>query len=118
MNHYTYRVEWSPEYEEYFARCIELPTVVRQAPTRQGAITEIETAVDEFVDAMQACGETPPQPFAERNYSGTIVVRTSPQLHARLASEAAEQRISMNHLVVQKLADRQLGGGLGTFPYD
>jgi hypothetical protein len=33
-------------------------------------------------------------------------VRTSPALRARLALEAAEQNVSMNHWVVQKLADR------------
>ncbi len=118
MNRYTYRLEWSPDYNEYFASCVEMPTVVRQAPTRHEAIAEIETAVDEFVNGLRVCGETPPVPFAERKYSGTIVVRTSPALHARLAMEAAEQRISMNQYVVQKLADRQLSGGLRPFPFD
>ena len=39
-------------------------------------------------------------------FSGTFLVRTSPSLHARLAVEAADQHVSMNHWIVQKLADR------------
>lgn len=36
-----------------------------------------------------------------------FVVRTSPALHGRLAVEAAEQNVSMNQWVIQKLADRR-----------
>ncbi len=53
-----------------------------------------------------------PEPLTERQYSGKFVVRTSPALHARLVIEAAEQNVSMNHWVVQKLsgrADQRLG---------
>ncbi|SON60693.1 hypothetical protein MSIMFI_02193 [Mycobacterium simulans] len=66
---------------------------------------------------LRGTGEEPPTPLTERNYSGTIVIRTSRALHARLAIEAAEQRVSMNQLVVQKLSGRQLGG-FGSFPFD
>ena len=41
-----------------------------------------------------------------RHAGGTFLVRTSPSLHARLAVEAADQHVSMNHWIVQKLADR------------
>ncbi|WP_414688998.1 toxin-antitoxin system HicB family antitoxin [Mycobacterium sp.] len=44
--------------------------------------------------------------MTERQFSGKFVVRTSPSLHARLTVEAAEQNVSMNQRVVQKLADR------------
>ena len=67
---------------------------------------------------VQACGEEAPTPLSERSYSGTFVVRTSPELHGRLALEAAEQRVSMNQWVVQKFADRQLSSGFGSFGFD
>jgi predicted HicB family RNase H-like nuclease len=54
-----------------------------------------------------------PAPLSERQYSGKFVVRTSPALHAQLVIEAAEQNVSMNQWVVQKLSgrrDRPLGG--------
>ena len=112
-NRYTYRVEWSPHHEEYVGSCIELPYLRRQARTAQQTIAEIEAAVDQHVADMQVCGETPPTPITERSYSGTLVVRTSPELHGRLALEAAEQRVSMNQWIVQKLSGRESSSGLG-----
>jgi predicted HicB family RNase H-like nuclease len=95
VNRYTYRAEWSPEYDEYIGLCIELPSLSRRAPTGHEAIAAIEEAVDQFVDDMQACGETAPTPLTERNYSGTFVVRTSPALHVRLVVEAAEGNVCL-----------------------
>jgi predicted HicB family RNase H-like nuclease len=115
VNRYTYRIEWSPHYDEYVGSCIEVPSLRRQAPTAQEAIAEIETAVDEFVAGMQTCGETPPTPLTQRSYSGTFMARTSPELHGRLSLEAAERRVSMNQWVVQKLSGRESGSGLFGF---
>jgi predicted HicB family RNase H-like nuclease len=96
VSRYTYRAQWCPEYDEYIAVCTELPFLSRRAPTGHEAIASIEDAVDQHVASMQRSGETPPTPLTERNYSGTLVIRTSPALHARLAIEAAEQGVSMN----------------------
>ena len=106
MNHYTYRTEWSSEHGEYVGRCIELSWLSRWAPTMREAIASVEQAVDEFIAEREAADEDVPRPLTERQYSGKFVVRTSPALHARLTVEAAEQNVSMNHWVVQKLADR------------
>jgi predicted HicB family RNase H-like nuclease len=95
-----------------------MPYLRREAPTAQEATTAIEAAVDEHVAAMQGCGETPPTPIADRSYSGTIVVRTSPELHRRLALEAAEERVSMNQWVVQRLSGRRLSDGWGLSGFD
>jgi len=38
MNHYTYRAEWSPEHGEYVARCLEIASLSRWAPTLREAI--------------------------------------------------------------------------------
>ena len=108
MNHYTYRAEWSPESGQYMARCIEFPSLSRWAPTVREALASVEQAVDEHVDDRQREGFDVPAPLTERQYSGKFVVRTSPALHARLAVEAAEQNVSMNQWVVQKLAGRPI----------
>ncbi len=119
MNHYTYRVAWSPHLGEYSGSCVEMPFLRREAPTAQEATAAIEAAVDEHVAAMQGCGgDTPPTPIADRSYSGTIVVRTSPELHRRLALEAAEERVSMNQWVVQRLSGRRLSDGWGLSGFD
>ena len=106
MNRYTYRAEWSSEHGEYVGRCIELPWLSRWAPTLQEVIADIEQAVDEYLTECEADEREAPAPITERKYSGKFMVRTSPTLHARLAVEAAEQNVSINHWVVQKLSDR------------
>jgi predicted HicB family RNase H-like nuclease len=106
MNRYTYRAEWCPEQGEYVVRCIELPWLSQWAPTLQEATAAAERAVDELITERQADGEQLPAPIPERQYSGKFVVRTSPALHARLVIEAAEQNVSMNQWVVQKLSGR------------
>ena len=118
VNHYTYRVGWSPPHREYSGSCVEMPYLRREAPTAQEATAAIEAAVDEHVATLQACGDAPPTPIADRSYSGTIVVRTSPELHRRLALEAAEERVSMNQWVVQKLSGRRLSDGWGLSGFD
>ena len=55
---------------------------------------------------MKEFGDTPPPSLTDRRYSGTFTVRTSPDLHGRLTVEAAEQNVSLNQWVAQKLAGR------------
>ena len=106
-NHYTYRVEWSTGNEEYLGRCLEFPQLFECASTPEQAIARIKQAVDEHIRAMDdTFGGEPPRPLTEQNYSGRFMVRTSRALHERLTIEAAEQRVSLNQWVVQKLADR------------
>ncbi|BBX99475.1 hypothetical protein [Mycobacterium lacus] len=76
MNHYTYRAEWSPEHGEYVVRCIELPWLLRWAPTLQQATAAVERAVDELIAERKAVDEELPAPLTERQYSGRFVVRT------------------------------------------
>ncbi|MGH3676506.1 MAG: type II toxin-antitoxin system HicB family antitoxin [Mycobacterium sp.] len=107
-NHYTYRVEWSTDTEQYMARCVEITGLLASAPTAQQALARIEAAVVEHLREMdEVFGGEPPTPLTEQNYSGRFMVRTSRALHARLMVEAAEQGVSLNQWVAQKLADRK-----------
>jgi predicted HicB family RNase H-like nuclease len=103
--HYTYRVEWSTNYDQYVGRCVEVHGLFESAPTAQQALAKIETAVSQHLREMDEVfrGE-PPKPLTEQNYSGRFMVRTSREMHANLTIEAAEQRVSLNQWVVQKLA--------------
>lgn len=116
VNRCTYRVEWSPDRDEHVGFCLEFPSLSHYAPSAREAIAGIEEAVDEYVDDMKTNGDKPPEPLAERKYSGTFVVRTSSALHARLVREAAEQGVSMNQWMVQKLAERRID--FGPFGFD
>ena len=60
--------------------------------------------VRDSVADLKAAGETPPQPIADRSYSGKFLVRVPPQTHRALALEAAEEGLSLNRLVSARLA--------------
>lgn len=112
MENYTYRADYSPEYGEYLGKCLEFPRELSRAPTARQAIEDIEKVVRDVVDEMVADEETLPASLTDRQYSGNFMVRTSPALHGRLIVEANEQGVSMNHLVVQKLAGRNPAASL------
>ncbi len=118
MNRYTYRAEWSHNYDQYVGVCVELPYLRREALTAPQAVAAIEEAVNDHVDDLRACGESAPTPLSQRSYSGTIVVRTSPELHARLALEATERGVSMNQWIVQKLSGRTPSSTFGLSGFD
>ena len=105
--HYTYRVEWSPEDEEWAGLVAEFPSLSWLDPDPVEAMRGIRDLVVDVVADMRAEGETVPEPLAERRYSGKVFVRTSPELHRRLTIEAAEQGVSVNQWAMQKLAERE-----------
>ncbi len=104
IDHYTYRVTWSPEDNEYVGLCTEFPSLSWLALTQQEALAGIRQVVIEVVDDMRASGEPIPEPLADKHYSGEFRVRIPPQVHRALAIQAAEQGISLNRLASAKLA--------------
>jgi predicted HicB family RNase H-like nuclease len=104
INHYTYRVTWSQEDGEHVGLCAEFPSLSWLAPTPEKALAGIRHLVDEVVADMQAAGEPVPDPLSERQYSGRFMVRVPSLVHRALATEAAEQGVSINRLVSAKLA--------------
>jgi predicted HicB family RNase H-like nuclease len=101
---YTYRVTWSEEDNEYVGLCIEYPSLSWLAPTPQEALEGIRQVVSEVVADMKANKESVPEPIALKHYSGKFTVRIPPDLHRRLALEAAESGISLNRLASAKLS--------------
>lgn len=106
MKEYTYRAMWSPSTKSYVGTCLEFPGLRRHGETAGEAITAIEKMVREDVSAATADGWIAPESLTDREYSGRFVLRVSPELHALLAVEATEQRVSLNQWVVQKLVGR------------
>ncbi len=104
IEHYTYRVTWSPEDGEHVGLCAELPSLSWLAASPEAALKGIRKVVSEAVADMQAAGETVPDPLAERRYSGEFRVRIPPHLHRALALQAAENGVSLNRLASAKLA--------------
>jgi predicted HicB family RNase H-like nuclease len=52
---------------------------------------------------MIIAGESLPEPLALRHYSGKFMVRIPPDVHRKLAIEAAEAGVSLNRLAGAKL---------------
>lgn len=104
VDHYTYRVTWSAEDGEHVGLCAEFPSLSWLAKTPEAALKGIRRVVAEVVADMQAADEDIPVPLAEKHYSGEFRVRIPPQVHRALATEAAEQGVSLNRLASAKLA--------------
>lgn len=108
LDHYTYRVTWSPEDGEHVGLCIEFPSLSWLAETPEEALAGVRKVVAEVVADLEANGELIPQPLAEKRYSGEFRVRIPPELHRQLALMAAEQGVSLNRLASAKLAGQVL----------
>jgi predicted HicB family RNase H-like nuclease len=102
--HYTYRVTWSPEDQEYIGLCAEFASLSWLAKTPEKALKGIQKIVADVVTDLQASGEPVPVALAEKHYSGEFRVRIPPLLHRNLALMAAEQGVSLNRLASAKLA--------------
>jgi predicted RNase H-like HicB family nuclease len=101
---YTYRVTWSGDDSEYVGLCAEFPSLSWLARTPEAALRGVRGLVAEVVEDMAANGETVPEPIACRSYSGKFVVRITPDVHRKLAIQAAESGVSLNRIAGSKLS--------------
>ena len=101
---YTYRVTWSNEDNEYVGSCVEFPSLSWLASEPEEALKGIRHVVAEVIADLETNGETPPEPISTKKFSGNFLVRIPPELHRRLALEAAEAGISLNRLASDKLS--------------
>ena len=104
-DHYTYRLTWSVEDEEYVGLCAEFPSLSWLASTQEEAFSGIRQLVAESIADMQTNNEQPPEPLADRSYSGKFMVRVPPETHRALTIRAAEEGVSLNRLVSARLAN-------------
>lgn len=102
-DHYTYRVTWSNEDEEYLGLCAEFPSLSWLDQSPEKALTGIRAVVNDVITDLRQNHEPIPEPFANRKFSGRISVRVSTEVHRRLAIEAAEAGVSLNQAVKSKL---------------
>lgn len=101
--HYTYRVRWSAEDAAFVGTVAELPSLSWVAEKQDEAFVGIRSLVEDILEDMLASGETPPVAIGDRTYSGKFLVRVPPELHRKLALEAAEQNVSLNRLASARL---------------
>jgi predicted HicB family RNase H-like nuclease len=103
-DHYTYRVTWSVEDEEYVGLCAEFPSLSWLAHSPESALKGIRKTVESVIKDMNKNNEEIPQPIASKNFSGKFMVRVPPEVHKNLAIQAAESGVSINRLVSSRLS--------------
>lgn len=102
-DHYTYRVTGSEEDGEYVGLCAEFPSLSWLTGSPEEALKGIRQVVAEVVKDLRAPGEYVPEPLASKRFSGHFMVRVPPEVHRKLAVEAAESGMSLNRLASAKL---------------
>lgn len=103
-DHYTYRVTWSEDDNEYVGLCAEFPSLSWLSKSPESALKGIRKIVAEIINDMKANNEKIPVPFAGKQYSGKFMIRVPPEVHRDLAIQAAEAGVSLNRLASSKLS--------------
>ena len=102
--HYTYRVTWSEEDQEFVGLCAEFPSLSYLDENLTTALNGIVELVGQVAEDMAASGEPIPEPIAEKHYSGKFQVRIPPEQHRMLAIKAAEEGVSLNRYISSRLS--------------
>jgi predicted HicB family RNase H-like nuclease len=100
---YTYRVTWSEDDNEYVGLCAEFPSLSWLADTPEKALKGIRKLVADVLLDMIEDNEPIPEPIACRHFSGKFMVRVPPDVHRKLAIQAAESGVSLNRIASSKL---------------
>ncbi len=103
-DYYTYRVTWSEDDQEFIGLCAEFPSLSWLASSQESALRGVRSVVAQVIVDMEKNGEAVPDPLATRSFSGKFMVRVPPEIHRRLAVEAAECGVSLNRLASARLA--------------
>lgn len=104
LDQYTYRVTWSEEDNQCVGLCAEFPSLSWLDGTPEKALRGIRKVVAEVVADMEANDEPVPEPISRRRYSGKFMVRVPPEVHRKLALQAAEENVSLNRVISAKLS--------------
>ncbi len=104
IQRYTYRVTWSGEDNEFVATVVEFPSLSWLHPEQGEALSGLVELVEQVVADLETADESVPEPIANRRYSGKFNVRVPESLHRELALTAAEEGISLNRLISNRLA--------------
>ncbi|MCK5536008.1 MAG: toxin-antitoxin system HicB family antitoxin [Bacteroidales bacterium] len=97
-DHYTYRVTWSEDDNEYIGLCIEFPSLSWLSDSPESALIGIRDVVSDVVCDMNKNKEKTPSPLANKNYSRKFLIRVPPEIHRTLVIQAAEAGVSLNRL--------------------
>lgn len=95
--------EFDPEIDAFHGTVINTNDVISFYGSSVAKLREaMRRSIDEYLAFCREQGREPEKPF-----SGNILIRTSPDLHRRVALEAARRHVSMN-TYVQELLEKAI----------
>lgn len=102
---YTYVIERHDDQGTYYvARIVELPDLFMVGDTPAGAIAELESVKEEWIQTYLELGNKMPRPLRLRNYKGKYPLRMQPSLHEALALRAELEGVSINQYMISALS--------------
>jgi predicted RNase H-like HicB family nuclease len=102
---YSMRVFWSAEDDAFIAACPELHGISAFGVSPEEAAKELRQAITLAVDVMVEDGDPLPEAATLHDYSGQLRLRMPKSLHARLSDDAEAEGVSLNSLIVTRLAE-------------
>jgi len=103
---YQVNILFDPRDGIYVARVPELENCHSHGDTPEQALTHAREAIALWIETAERRRMPVPEPVSRRKFSGRFVLRTSEDLHARLARVAMGKGQSMNELVVEILEEQ------------
>ena len=101
---YVKVVEWSPEDGVFVGSAPPLIGQACHGDTEAEVLTQLQKIVEEWVEILLSDKKPLPPALDKKVYSGRFVVRVKPELHKRLALQAAARDESLNEFIVSRLA--------------
>ncbi len=101
---YAIVIAYSDEDGGYIATVPELPGCSAFGDTEEEAIQEIKVAATLWLSAAKKAGRKVPEPILEKKFKGRFPLRIPEDLRRRLELEAKRRGVSLNELILQKIA--------------
>ena len=101
---YSFQVAWSDDDEGFVATCPEFKGVSGIGKTAHEALVEAQTALGAMIETFEEEKWTLPEHVSLGSHSGQFRLRVPRGLHARLASAAANEGVSLNTYAVALLS--------------
>jgi|ERR1700733_14375829 antitoxin HicB len=90
---------------QYTAEIMEFPGCVAYGDSAVEALKNLDEVSTEWVRASLEQGQDIPEPMANIDYSGRLVLRMTKGLHQRAAICAEREGVSLNQFIVTSLAE-------------
>jgi len=101
---YAIVVAYSDDDKGYIATLPELPGCSAFGDTEEEAIKEVKVAASLWLAAAKKAKRSIPEPIVEKTFKARFPLRIPEDLRRRLEVEAKRKGVSLNHLILQRIA--------------